>query len=168
MKGLRKILGIPPTFIDRTQTDESVRQKIKDEYEIEVIPLTEILKGRRLKLLGHVIRAEETDPLKEVTFNRETMEVKTIGWRRVGRPKVHWIHTVMETAWNEIRHSHPEELQEYDNLYTQKEIIKQTAENIIYPFHTKPRSTYAQRQKQSKQNKEKRRIARLRREAREA
>ena len=115
-----------------------------------------------------MIRAEETDPLKEATFNRDTMDVKTIGWRRVGRPKVHWIHTVMETAWNEIRHSHPEEIQEYDNLYTQKEIIKQTAENIIYPFHTKPRSTYAQRQKQSKKNKEKRRIARLRREAREA
>ena len=110
-------------------------------------------------------RAGETDPLKEVTFNRETMEVKTIGWRRVGRPKVHWIHTVMETAWNEIRHSHPEEIQEYGNLYTQKEIVKQTSENIIYPFHTKPRSTYAQRQNQIKKHKQKRRIERLRREA---
>ena len=33
MDGLRKILGVPPTFIDRTNTDESVRQRIKDEFE---------------------------------------------------------------------------------------------------------------------------------------
>ena len=107
-------------------------------------------KERRLKLLGHVIRAEEDDPLKEVIFIRETMEVKTIGWRRVGRPKVHWIHTVLETAWNEIRHSYPEEIQEYDNLYSQNEIIKQIEENRSYPFHTKPKSTYAQIQTQSR------------------
>ena len=48
MQGLRKILGAPPTFIDRTNTDESVRQRIKDEFEIEVKPLTEVLKERRI------------------------------------------------------------------------------------------------------------------------
>ena len=31
MKGLRKIMQIPPTFIDRAQTDESVLNKIKEE-----------------------------------------------------------------------------------------------------------------------------------------
>ena len=96
------------------------------------------------------------------------MEVNTIGWIRVGRPKVHWIHTVLETAWNEFRHSYPEEIQGYDNLYSQKEIIKQTADNRTYPFHTKPKSTYAQRQKRIRKHKEKRRIQILRREAGEA
>ena len=98
MKVLRKIWGAPPTFIDRTNTDESVRQRIKDEFEMELSPLREVLKERRLKLLGHIIRPEEDDPLKEVTFNRDTMEVKSVGLRRVGRPKTHWIHTVMEAA----------------------------------------------------------------------
>ena len=84
IKGLRKILGVPPTFIDRTNTDESVRQRIKDELEIEVKPFTEVLKERRLKLLGHVIRAEDDDPLKEVIFNRDIKEIKSVGYRRVG------------------------------------------------------------------------------------
>ena len=52
------------------------------------------------------------------------MEIKSVGFRTVGRPKTHWIHTVMEAAWNEIKHLYPEELQEYDDLYNQKEIIK--------------------------------------------
>ena len=142
-----------------------MRQKTKTEYEIEVKPLTVVLKERRFKLLGHVIRAEAEDPLKEVTFNRDTMEIKTIGWKRVGRPKTHWIHTVMREAWNEIRQAHPEEIQEYDDMYMQKEIIKQTAENRRYPFHTKPKSTYAQRKAQSRRNRERRNNQRLRREA---
>ena len=93
-----------------------------------------MLKERRLKLLGHVICAEADDSLKEVTFNRNTMEIKSVGFRRVGRPKTHWIHTVMETSWEEIKHLYPDEIQEYDDLHNQKQIIKQTAEEILYPF----------------------------------
>ena len=123
MRGRRKILGIPPTFIDRNHTDESVRQHVKEEYEIEIKPFTEIPRERRLKLLGHLIRAKEDDPLKEVTFNPDTMEIKAVGCRRVGRPKTHWIHTVMRTAWDEIKHQYPAEFQDYGDLYSQNEII---------------------------------------------
>ena len=132
-----------------------MRQHIKYEYEIEIKPLTETLRERRLKLLGHVIRAKEDYPMKEVTFNPNTMEVKAVGFKRVGRPKTHWIHTVMKEAWEEIKHAHPEELQEYDDLHRQKEIIKQTAQNRRYPFHTKPKMTYAQRQARKRKNAEK-------------
>ena len=167
MKGLRKILGVPPTFIDRSHTDESVRQHIKTEYDIEIKPLTEIVKERRLKLLGHVIRAKEEDPMKEVTFNPNTMEIKAVGFKRVGRPKTHWIHTVMKEAWEEIKHAHPEELQDYDDLLRQKEIIKQTAHDRRYPFHTKPKMTYAQRQARKGNNAEKREARRIRNEIEE-
>ena len=52
-------------------------------YEIEIKPLAEILKERRLKLLGHVIRAKEDDPMKEVTFNPNTMEIKAVGLKEL-------------------------------------------------------------------------------------
>ena len=78
------------------------------------------------------------------------MEIKLVGFRRVGRPKTHWMHTVMETSWEEIKHLHLDEIQEYDDLHNQKQIIKQTAEERRYPCHTKPKSTYAQRKARSR------------------
>ena len=47
----------------------------------------------------------------------------------------------------------------------QKQIIKQTAEERRYPFHTKPKSTYAQRKARSRKNAERRNNQRLIREA---
>ena len=52
--------------------------------------------------------------------------------------------------------AHPEELQDYDDLFRQREIIKQTANDRQYPFHTKPKMTYAQRQARKRKNAEKR------------
>ena len=71
----------------------------------------------------------------------------------------------METAWEEIKHLHPNEIQEYDDLYMQKQIIKQTADERRYPFHTKPKSTYAQRKARSRKHAERRNNQRLIREA---
>ena len=106
--------------------------------------------------------------MRAITFNRGAVETKTTGWKRVGRPKTHWIHTVMAEAWEEIKHAHPEELQDYDDLFRQKEIIKQTANDRRYPFHTKPKMTYAQRQARKRKNAEKRASRRLRNETEES
>lgn len=94
----------------------------KDELELEVQPLTEFLKNIRLKLLGHVIRAAKDDPLKEVMLNRGTMEIKTVGFRRVGRPKTHWIHTVMNGASQIISTEYPDEIHEYDDIFSKSEL----------------------------------------------
>ena len=73
MKGLRKILDIPPTFIDRSNTDENVFQKCNEILKTEkskttIVRLTETLKKRRLTLLGHIIRADLDDPMRKITF----------------------------------------------------------------------------------------------------
>ena len=69
MRGIRKILGIPPTFIDREFSDEKVLEKanaiitengIKTNVQ-KIIKLSSLLEKRRKTLLGHIIRAEDSD-----------------------------------------------------------------------------------------------------------
>ena len=59
--------------------------------------------GRIMTLLGHVIRSQKDDPMKQVTFEDENLRTKCLGTRRVGRPKQKWIENTMKEAWNKIR-----------------------------------------------------------------
>ena len=64
-------------------------------------------KATKLRLLGHVIRAEEKDPMRQVTFEGDTLEPKDIQTRRRGSPKDNWLDCAMEEAWyaiNEANH----------------------------------------------------------------
>ena len=74
-RGLRKILGIAPTFIDRTNTNEDVLQIAnkekgadKDPTKAKIIPVTQMIENRKNALLGHVIRAGERDPRDPKSF----------------------------------------------------------------------------------------------------
>ena len=68
MKGLRKIMKIPPTFIDRTHTNESVFKQVNEEIKKHnksskpIVKVTDMIKNRKLKLLGHIIRRDDSDP----------------------------------------------------------------------------------------------------------
>jgi len=85
-RGLRKILHIPPTYIDRTHTNEDVlrianEQKgwTEDSDIVKIIPITQVISARKVKLLGHVIRAgvrDPTDPLFQVTFDNIALQPK--------------------------------------------------------------------------------------------
>jgi hypothetical protein len=55
-----------------------------------VEPFSVTYKARKLKLLGHVIRTGEGDPMRQVTFQDGTIQDKWSTTRRVGRPKHQW------------------------------------------------------------------------------
>ena len=63
-KRIRKILKIPPTFIDRSWTNEkvmrkanSITQKSKDSAENgHILKISQVVESRRLTLLGHILR----------------------------------------------------------------------------------------------------------------
>ena len=85
-KGLRKILELKTTFIDRANTDERVyetaqdilheinktrlekRQKLEENVARQVRPATETLTEKKLNLQGRVLRREFEHPLRQVTF----------------------------------------------------------------------------------------------------
>ena len=67
-----------------------------DRNEKQVRHVSETLKLRRRKLLGHVIRCKESDPMHQVTFKGDGFN--GYDFRRVGRPRGHWAEcTITET-----------------------------------------------------------------------
>ena len=66
MKGLRRILKIPPIFIDRAYKNQNVFETLKDNLDFEVDLFSSTWLKRKLKLVGHILRTNPDDPLRQV------------------------------------------------------------------------------------------------------
>ena len=86
MKGLRNILGVPPTFMDRSWTNRKVLDTIFVGTKTHGKNIT-IIKLKRIALLGHIIRSDMNDPLKQVTYEHDDLNIFTPARTRVGRPR---------------------------------------------------------------------------------
>ena len=63
MRGLRKILGIPPTYIDRSNSNTEVFRKVREDHSMpNILQLSTFLKKRRIALLGYIIREGSRSP----------------------------------------------------------------------------------------------------------
>ena len=95
LRGLRKILGLSTTFINRANTNESVLQKANDVMGVapgsmpKVKLFSDLLKDRRVKLAGHILRSYEPD-------SAETFRVAK---RRIGGPRQLWTVYTNKYAW---------------------------------------------------------------------
>jgi len=99
MKGIRRILSIPPTFVDRTWTNKMVMERATEEAGKPIKTFSESWRSQKFKLLGHLLRAEVTDPLHQVTFEGESKFPRLAVRRRVGRPRENWLLTTMKEAY---------------------------------------------------------------------
>ena len=100
MKCIRRILKIPPTFIDREWTNDKVQEAASMEYGAPVYKFSEYYQKQKFKLLGHIIRLPENDPIKQVTFTKgTTMPRKSEVYRR-GKPRGQWAYETMKEAYN--------------------------------------------------------------------
>ncbi len=102
MKGLRRILHIPPTHIDREWTNDKVIEKASIAIGKPITRFSETWRLQKFKLLGHLLRAEVFDPLHQVCFHDDEKNPRVIGTRRVGRPREHWLLNTMCEAFDEI------------------------------------------------------------------
>jgi hypothetical protein len=99
MKGLRRILHIPPTSVDRTCTNKMVLQQLKTEHDIEMEDFGTTWHKRKVKLLRHIIRAHRYDPLRQVFYVKGTLVPRVEYKKRVGAPKMHWLKETYTDAW---------------------------------------------------------------------
>ena len=80
MRGFRKILGIQPTYMDRSNSNEEVFRKLREDHNLpHILPLTVLLQKRRVTLLGHIIRAgnrNSNDPAFQATFDSNAFQPK--------------------------------------------------------------------------------------------
>jgi len=144
IRAIRRILNIPPTFINRDMTNNYVLQQAEIELNKDnvgpkrkVKMISDIIKQRQASFLGHVIRSEERDPMKMVSFGNEELNSLEDIQLRVGRPRKKWVHETMSRAWADIRVKTNRDNEEYQATSMQRDLIKTWATNRIAPFQTK-------------------------------
>ena len=91
IKCYRRILHIPPTSVDRTVTNEDVKRILQDQQGLKVADFSDMWIHKKIKLLGHIIRSHNQDPMKQVLFEPYTLTPRIEHARRVGKPRAHWL-----------------------------------------------------------------------------
>ena len=107
LKGLRKILRITTTFVNRSHTNEYVfsraRQELDNPEDPALQPLSEFHKARRLILMAKIITLRDIDPSARVAFDPETLKPHGYGTRRVGHPRLNWVQCTLRDFWEETK-----------------------------------------------------------------
>ena len=114
-KGLRRILGLQHTYINRQNTNQSILQKansiknLSSEPNKDIRPFSEYLRTKQESLLKHIVRAQNNNPMRETTLRHGSALPHTVANRRVGRPKKQWALQTYERIW--CRHDFGNETQ---------------------------------------------------------
>ena len=102
-RGLRQILHTKPPFwshIKNKDVLELANIRAVTTPNKQIVPLSQRLVHRQIKLYGHIIRAEDLDLMTKVSMYQDGTRRKTL-FRRTGRPRSKW-HTV--TRKNTVKH----------------------------------------------------------------
>ena len=120
MKGLRRILKFPPTFIDRSITNQRVLDILRVSYQIRIDLFSHTWLHKKLKLFGHILRSSPDDPLRQVLFEYNTF-IPKIEYRRPGKPRTSWLLQAFKDAFEKLGRA---EEYDYDNPEHQNFVIQ--------------------------------------------
>ena len=98
MKGLRQILGMRTTSVNRANSNSRVLEEAtkaahpnpNDTRKVQLFSVQH--KEMKTRLLGHIIRTDNSDPLRQLTFQAGTCCRVEYGKKRIGKPRQNWIH----------------------------------------------------------------------------
>jgi hypothetical protein len=108
LRGLRKILKMKTTYIDRTCTNEEVFKRAnftrsRGNYEKpKVQTIKDDLNQRRTKLAKEVLTRTNLDPMRSVSFEHNSAQPYTAGHRRRGRPRNSWLQSTLGITWHSM------------------------------------------------------------------
>ena len=124
IKGYRRILHIPPTSVDRTMTNASVKELLKNLYGVTVVEFSKLWLKREIQLLRHIIRSDPQDPMRQVLFQPNSLIPRIEHVRPVGKPRAHWLIETYAGAYRESGH-----IDHFDiNNILQKNLVNQLAQ----------------------------------------
>ena len=163
LKGLRQILKIKTTFINRHNTNERVfrwanqvykngKRPTPKRYEKQVkakedkktvlskrldndpiLPLDTYVQKRATELLGHIIRGEVEDPMRQVIINMETGDPLKPDLNRVGRPRIWWLEDTWKFVWEHLKGDMGKEHENFSIKNTEHiHLLKAAAEGRYY------------------------------------
>ena len=120
IRGLRRILKMQHPYHDRTATKLEVQENCNIEAYRKGSPQTVAKNANRYiqknadmyikqkkKLLGHILRAEDSDPFRQVSFRSGTAREIEADKRRVGKPRVSWQSSAKKIVWKACRGEAP-------------------------------------------------------------
>ena len=112
LKGLRKILKLKTTFIDRSNTSQVVLEKantaIQEEGSHRKVKLFgDAYKEGRMKQGARILCARPIEPTRYTTL-QEGYRIWDFPKKRIGRPKDKWIAEGMHDLWERIKLKRPD------------------------------------------------------------
>ena len=130
LKGLRKILGMTTTYINRANTNEEVFRRANlhiaaNHHGTKIEPIQDILAHRRIALAAKVLRQDNDSPMRMVSFKKDTAAPVEVLFRRVGRPRKQWTQNTLTMIWRKIRNDQSD----FNNSNAQLAQILQAAIN---------------------------------------
>ena len=105
----KKILKMKTTYVERSNTNEEVlrraNEQLKDNEKIKLLSL--IFLERKQTFFCKVMTADETDPIRTITFVGGGARPREHHPRRVGRPKHKWVVDESRRVWETIQSARP-------------------------------------------------------------
>ena len=99
LRGLRQILKLPTTYMDRQYTNEFVyeeanivacSQPIGEQGGGKIIRISQYYESQRINTLVDLIKAPADDPRKSITIDADTLKLIDLPRWRVRRPRNNW------------------------------------------------------------------------------
>ena len=134
LKGLRKMMKMKTTYIERDNTNEKVflEANRRCKGECTIIPLSEQYINAKIKAFAKLLNLRRGDPRAEIVFQPGTLKPHDYGKKRVGRPRNNWIKETTELFWKK-------EVQAKSATYAQTKL------NLDDPVHIELISEAAER-----------------------
>ena len=138
MKGLRKILKMTTTYIDRANTNKAVYEKANEAMNPTgsrkpIKRFSEAYADAKAKRAARLVATDRADPMREISFKRG-LQAWTHARRRVGAPKAKWATNAIALVWDRVRESAAPELRtsEYNpHSQAQERVILEQAAVLI-------------------------------------
>ena len=140
LKGLRKILEMDTTYVNRENTNDLVYKNANEAIEscggVKTIwTFSEDYTRRKLLLYQKILASPDTDPIKQVTFCPMTLGPIHYGVRRVGRPRNRWTTEAGKEYWRTVRNKLPPEVRNQElNLeyWSHRVALRNAADSVAY------------------------------------
>jgi len=137
LKGLRKILRMKTTFIERANTNQEVHRRANEALRREgsrktIKSFGETYKRCKINRMHRILKATPSDPVRNTNLNTQGQAWTYHGLKQ-GRPKTKWANEAMRLYWEEFQEQLPQEHRNTDfnpNETEHAQILQQLADSL--------------------------------------
>ena len=146
LRGIRQILHITTTFVNRTHTNPYVYEQASQVMGRTLLPLSQQYNLRKATKFLTLLKDNAVKQEQLITVNLTTLRPPTTGPLRVGNPRDNWVLKTTAWYWDWLRKFKPVWLLHNNNdrtlsfqwsLDSHRSTIILAARNLVYPAYPK-------------------------------